>query len=94
MLTVSTTAATTAALSPQASGFTYAMLLPIGGLALIGAGFGSRKKRLWGFLLGCMLFAGLISMAACGGTSSGGRRSSGHAHRNLYRYPYRRHPER
>jgi len=71
-LTVRTTAATTAALSPQTSGFTYAMLLPIGSLALIGAGLGSRKKRLWGFLLGCMLFAGVISMAACGGTSSGG----------------------
>jgi len=48
------------------------MLLPIGSLALIGAGLGSRKKKLWGFLLGCMLFAGVISMAACGGTSSGG----------------------
>ena len=48
------------------------MLLPIGGLALIGAGFGSRKKKLWGFLLGCTLFSGVMFMAACGGGSSSG----------------------
>ena len=71
-LTVRTTAATTAALSPQALGWAYAMLLPIGGLALIGAGFGSRKKKLWGFLLGCTLFSGVMFMAACGGGSSSG----------------------
>jgi len=48
------------------------MWLPVGGLALVGAGFTSRKKRWLGFLLGCMLFSGLIFMAACGGSSSSG----------------------
>jgi len=48
------------------------MLLPIGGLALLGTGFTSRKKKLWGFLLACLLFSGLIFMAACGGSSSSG----------------------
>jgi len=71
-LTVKTTAATTASLTPHFKGIFYAMCLPVGGLALLGAGFTSRKRRCLGFLLGCMLFSGLISMAACGGSSSSG----------------------
>ena len=43
-----------------------------GGLALLGTGITTRKKKLYGFLLGCMLFSGLIFMSACGGSSSGG----------------------
>jgi IPT/TIG domain len=73
VLTVSTTAATTASLAPHSSGLFYAMLLPIGGLALLGTGFTSRKKKLWGFLVGCLLFSTLIILPACGGGSSSGR---------------------
>ena len=43
------------------------MLLPIGGLALLGTGITSRKKKLWGFFLGCILFSSLIILPACGG---------------------------
>ena len=71
-LTVSTTAATTASLEPRSRGLIYAMLLPIGGLALLGTGLTSRKKKLWGFFLGCILFSTLIILPACGGNSSGG----------------------
>ncbi|MGH9503929.1 MAG: beta strand repeat-containing protein [Terriglobales bacterium] len=75
-LTVSTVAATTASVTPRTSGIIYAMVLPIGGLALLGAGFGSRSKKLWGLLMGCLLFGGLVSLVACGGSSS----SSGGGH--------------
>jgi IPT/TIG domain len=71
-LTVSTTAATTASLAPHSRGVFFAMFLPIGGLALLGAGFTSRKKRFLGFLCGCLMFSGLIFLGACGGSSSGG----------------------
>jgi len=55
------------------------MLLPIGGLALLGTGFTSRKKKVWGFLLGCLLFSTLIILPACGGnSSSGGGGGGGH----------------
>ena len=78
-LTVSTTAATTASLEPRSRGLFYAMLLPISGLALLGTGFTSRKKKLWGFLLGCLLFSALIILPACGGSSSsGGGGGGGH----------------
>ena len=72
MLTVSTTAATTASLAPHSRGLFYAMLLPIAGLAFLGTGITSRKKKLWGFLLGCLLFSTLIILPACGGSGSGG----------------------
>ena len=48
--------------------------LPIMGLTLIGTGLkwdSSRRRRLQGLLVGCLLFAGLILQAACGGSSSG-----------------------
>jgi IPT/TIG domain len=77
-LTVSTTAATTASLAPQSRGIFFAMLLPIGGLALLGTGITSRKKKLFGFLLGCALFSGLIFLSACGGSSSSGGGGTGH----------------
>jgi len=49
------------------------MWLPIGGLALLGTGFTSRKKkRFWSFRLGFVLFSGLIFLFACGGSSSSG----------------------
>jgi hypothetical protein len=77
-LTVSTTAATTSSLAPKSRGIFFAMLLPIGGLALLGTGITSRKKKLLGFLLGCVLFSGLIFLSACGGSSSGGGGGTGH----------------
>ncbi|MGC2182731.1 MAG: IPT/TIG domain-containing protein [Terriglobales bacterium] len=70
-LTVSTTAATTASVSPS-RGIFYAMWLPIGGLALLGQGFGSRRKKLLAVLLLFLMLSGLIFMAACGGGSSSG----------------------
>jgi len=76
-LTVSTTAATTASLRPQSGGALYAMWLPVGGLALLGAGF-TCKKKLWSLLLGCLLVSGLIFLAACGGSSSSGGGGGGH----------------
>jgi hypothetical protein len=71
-LTVNTTAATTASLAPRSAGVFFAMWLPVGGLALLGAGFTSRRKKLWGFLFGCLIFSGLIFLTACGGSSSSG----------------------
>jgi len=71
-LTVSTVAATTASVAPRTNGIFYAMWLPIGGLALLGTSFTARKKRFWAFLLGCLVFSGLIFLAACGGSSSSG----------------------
>jgi hypothetical protein len=80
-LMVSTTAATTASLAPHATGLFYAMLLPIGGLAILGTGITSRRKKLWGFLLGCLLFSSLIILPACGGgSSSGGGGNGGGGH--------------
>jgi hypothetical protein len=77
-LTVSTTAATTASLVPHSRGLFYAMFLPIGGLALLGTGFTSRKKKLCGFLLGFLMFSGLVFMMACGGGSSSNGGGGGH----------------
>jgi len=54
------------------------MLLPIGGLALLGTGISFRKKKLFGFLLGCVLFSGLMFLSACGGSSSSGGGGTGH----------------
>jgi len=71
-VTVRTTAPTTASLAPRSWGMSFATWLPISGLALLGTGLTSRKKKLWGFLLGCLLFSGLIFLAACGSSSSSG----------------------
>ena len=48
------------------------MWLPIGGLALLGTGLTSRRRKLLGWVLLGLMLTGLIFMAACGGTSSGG----------------------
>jgi hypothetical protein len=51
------------------------MFLPVGGMALLGLGFGSagsRRKKLFGCLLLGLLLSGLILMPACGGSSGGG----------------------
>jgi hypothetical protein len=54
------------------SGSLFAMWLPVGGLALIGAGFTSRKKKVGALVVGFLLFSGLIFLTACGGGSSSG----------------------
>jgi hypothetical protein len=75
-LTISTNgSASSSLLAPSTNGGTrifYAMLLPIGGIALLGAGSGSRRKRLFGFLLLGVVLMGLLMLPACGGSSGGG----------------------
>jgi VCBS repeat protein/List-Bact-rpt repeat protein len=73
-LTVTTTAPTMALASPFASrsGLVYALWFPVVGFALVGIGLGSprgNKTKLLGFLLCSLLFAGLFSLAACGGST-------------------------
>jgi IPT/TIG domain len=71
-LTVTTKAAV-ASLRPNRERTTfYAMLLPLGGLTLLGAGLTSRRRKLLGLLLVFLMVSGLIFMLACGGGSSGG----------------------
>ena len=62
------------------------MLLPILGIALIGAGFSSGRKKLLGISLACLMISGLLFLAACGGGNSRRRwrRYWGHSRRNLY----------
>ncbi len=75
-LTVSTTAPTSALLSGAGSGLRYAFWLPLFGLALTGAGFGSKQKSRKANLIGAaliwMLFAGLVLQLACGGSPKPG----------------------
>jgi hypothetical protein len=57
------------------SGMFYATLLPLAGITLFGAGFGSarsRRKKLFGFLMLGLLLAGLLLLPACGSSSSSG----------------------
>jgi len=77
-LNLATTASTAMLERPsnrQSSGMVYAMLLPIGGITLLGAGLGSagsHRKKWFGFLmLGMLLFA-LLLMPACSSSSGGG----------------------
>jgi hypothetical protein len=75
-LTVSTTAASASLEHPSDSrspGLFYAMLLPVGGMALLGAGFGSagsHRRKLFGFLMLGLLLFGLLLMPACGGSGT------------------------
>jgi hypothetical protein len=77
-LTVNTTAASALLQRPagsRAHELFYAMLMPIGGVVLLGAGLGSagaRRRRLFGFLLLGLVLTGLLLMPACGGSSGGG----------------------
>jgi hypothetical protein len=72
MLTVSTAAAV-ASLRPanQMRGVFYAMLLPLCGITLVGAGLTSQRRKLLGLLLLCLMMLGLIFLVACGGGSAG-----------------------
>lgn len=62
-------------LERRSSGLVYAMLLPIGGMMLLGAGLGSarsRRRKWFGFLMLGMLLSGLLLMPACSSSSGGG----------------------
>ena len=74
-LTVSTTGSSAA--RRRSSGIFYAMLLPLGGLTLLGAGFSSRRKKVLGLLLLFLVISGLVFMGACGGGSSSGGSGGG-----------------
>lgn len=69
-LTVSTTAPHASLM--QSRSIFYAMLLPLGGITLLGAGFTSRGKKLVNLVLMFLVVAGLLFLAACGGSSSSG----------------------
>jgi hypothetical protein len=75
-LTVSTTgpsALLVAPVSKRSRWLFYAVLLPMAGFVLMGADFGSRKKKLVGILLICLTISGLLFLAGCGsGSNSGG----------------------
>jgi FG-GAP-like repeat/Abnormal spindle-like microcephaly-assoc'd, ASPM-SPD-2-Hydin len=78
-LTIGTTGPT-ASLAPvsiRSRGLFYAMLLPILGIAVIGAGFSSRPKKPVRTSLACLMISGLLFLAACGGGSSGGTGGTG-----------------
>ncbi len=76
-LTVNTTGPSSSLAPFGHSGLIYAAFLPIGGMAFLGAGFGakSRKKKLLGFLLLCIVLSGLVFLMACG--SGGGQTGGG-----------------
>jgi FG-GAP-like repeat/FG-GAP repeat len=72
------TAAATASLMPRApsrySRPIQLFWLPVAGFAVMGAGFGSSRstrRKLTSYLLGGILFGGLILQAACGGGNTG-----------------------
>ncbi len=67
-LTVNTTAAH--ASLRQSSSVFYAMLLPLGGITLLGASFTSRRRKALSLLLMLLMASGLLLLAACGGGSS------------------------
>ncbi len=79
-LTVSTTAASAMLklerpADRRSLGVFYALLMPIFGITLLGAGLGtngSSRRKLFGFLMLALMLAGLLLMPACGGSNSGG----------------------
>ncbi len=80
-LTVRTTGPTAAVVpSGSGSGLSYAVWLPLIGLVVTVANFGSGRKRrgtIPALTLVYMLFAGLVFQAACGGSSSSSGGSRG-----------------
>jgi hypothetical protein len=72
-LTVNTTAASALLERPatrHSGGMFYAMLLPMGGIALLFGSAGTQRKKLFGFLLVGLVLASLLLMPACGGSSN------------------------
>jgi hypothetical protein len=72
-MTVNTTAPHASFVQSAPSIF-YAMLLPVGGMTLLGLSFGSRRKKVLGILLIFLMGSGLLFLASCssGGSSGGG----------------------
>jgi hypothetical protein len=75
-LTISTTAPSSTAVTRQARNENaipfYAFWLPIAGVALLGTGLGRKRdlrKKILGVALGLLVFAGLVFLVACGGSS-------------------------
>ena len=71
------------------SGMLYAMILPVFGLALVGAGFGpsgSRRRKLFGLIMLGMVLTGLLILPACSSSSSssGGGGGGGGTPPNTY----------
>jgi hypothetical protein len=77
-LNLATTAASALLERPsdrKSSGVFYAMLLPIGAITLLGAGLGSagsRRRKLFGFLMLGLLLTTLLLIPACSSSNSGG----------------------
>jgi hypothetical protein len=77
-LNLATTAASALLERPsdrRSSGVFYAMLLPIGAITLLGAGLGSagsRRRKLFGFLMLGLLLTTLLLIPACSSSNSGG----------------------
>jgi hypothetical protein len=74
-LTVTTTAPHTSR-APSSRIF-YAMLLPLGGMTLLGASGVSRRKKALSLLLMLLVVSGLFLTACGGGTSSSGTPGGG-----------------
>ena len=77
-LTISTTGPTASLSRPSLrhdGSLVYAVVFPIIGLSLMGAGaaFDGRRKKILGLVLGCVVLGGLLLQVACGG---GGGNSS------------------
>jgi len=68
-LTITTTGATGSVFHPRK--MFYATFLPLIGMAVVGL-FGSRRKKVFGYLVLAIALAALLLMPACGGGSSGG----------------------
>jgi len=72
-LTITTSGGAAAMFRPAK--FSYALWLPVVGMALVGMGFssaGSRRKKLMGFLMIAMVMAALFLMPACSSKGGGG----------------------
>ncbi len=75
-LTIGTNAAASASLlAPNANRHIQvlgSLLLPILGIAVLGAGIHPRRKKMYGLLFIGMILLGLITLPACGGSNNGG----------------------
>jgi hypothetical protein len=73
-LTISTNGAAAAMLTPAAghhSNLLYAMLLPFGGIAIVGTACSSKRKRFFSLTALALTLAFLLILPACGGSSGG-----------------------
>jgi FG-GAP-like repeat/FG-GAP repeat len=74
-LTINTGAATASLVPLGHNSVSSLFLWPVAVLGMVGAGFGSRcftRRKLMFYLLGCVLFGGLIVQVGCGGSGGPG----------------------